>query len=61
MVHGADALRPYWTVRPEEEEVEVYRKPSADEYAERTVVATPGILYCSALKSVSVNLAKLFA
>ena len=51
----------YWIVCPEERQVEIYRQPSPTGYAERVVLAAPAVITCTALPSVSVDLAALFA
>lgn len=61
VIYAEAGIAEYWIVRPEEKEVEVYRKPSAEGYAERTVVAAPSFLICTALKNVGIDLAELFA
>ena len=50
----------YWIVCPEEKQVEVYRKPSAQGYAECLTLAAPAMLDCAALPGVRVDLAALF-
>ena len=61
IIYAEAGIAEYWIVCPEEKNVEVYRKPTAQGYAERTVLAAPAILDCASLPGVSVDLAALFA
>ena len=54
-------VKEYWIVCPEEKQVEVYRQPGADGYAERMLLAASAVIECSALPGVRVDLAALFA
>jgi len=60
-IYSEAGIAEYWIVCPEEREVEVYRGPGPDGYAERTVLAAPAVLECIALPGVRVELATLFA
>ena len=61
IIYAEAGIAEYWIVCPEEKNVEVYRKPTAQGYAERTVLTAPAILDCAPLPSVSIDLAALFA
>jgi Uma2 family endonuclease len=60
-IYAEAGVKEYWIVRAEEQEVEVYRQPGPQGYAERTVVAAPAVLECAALAGVRVDLGALFA
>ncbi len=60
-IYAEAGVKEYWIVCPEEKCAEVYRKPEATGYAERTMVAPPAVLECVALSGVRVDLAALFA
>ena len=60
-IYAEAGVREYWIVCPEKKQVEVYRGPGAEGYAECTVVASPAVLGCAALPGVAVDLAALFA
>ena len=57
--------RPYNPDEPvvclDEKQVEVYRGPGADGYAECIVLAAPAVIECDALPGVRVDLAALLA
>ena len=61
IIYGEAGITEYWIVCPEEKRVEVYRKPTAEGYAECLTVGAPAILDCGALSGVSMDLAALFA
>ncbi len=61
LIYAEAGVSEYWIVCPEEKQVEIYRQPSPTGYAERIVLAAPAVLTCTALPSVSVDLAALFA
>jgi Uma2 family endonuclease len=60
-IYAEAGVKEYWIVCPEEKQVEVYRQPGANDYAERTIIAAPAVIECSALPGVRVDLAALFA
>ena len=60
-IYAEAGVTEYWIVCPEEKQVEVYRGPHSDGYAERTMLAAPAALECAALPGVRVDLAVLFA
>jgi Uma2 family endonuclease len=60
-IYAEAGVKEYWIVCPEEKCAEVYRKPGADGYAERTTVAPPATIECGALPGVRVDLAALLA
>ena len=60
-IYAEAGVREYWIVCPREKQVELYRQPCAEGYAERTVVAAPAILESAALAGVRVDLAALFS
>jgi Uma2 family endonuclease len=61
LIYAETGVKEYWIVCPQEMQVEVYRQPGPQGYAERTVVAAPAVLECAALPGVRVDLAALFA
>ena len=61
LIYAEAGVKEYWIVCPEEKQVEVYRQPGPQGYAERTVLAPPVVLECAALAGVRVELAALFA
>ena len=60
-IYAETGVKEYWIVCPEEKQVEVYRQPGADGYAERTLLAAPAVIECTALPGVRVELSALFA
>ena len=60
-IYAEAGVKEYWIVCPQEKQVEVYRQPGANDYAERTTIAAPAVIECSALPGVRVDLAALFA
>jgi Uma2 family endonuclease len=60
-IYAEAGVKEYWIVCPEEKQVEVYRQPGANGYAERTMVAPPSVIACAALPGVRVDLTALFA
>ena len=60
-IYAEAGVKEYWIVCPEALQVEVYRLPRAEGYAERVTVAPPTTLECDALPGVRVDLAVLFA
>jgi Uma2 family endonuclease len=61
LIYAEAGVKEYWIVCPEEKQVEVYRWPSAAGYAERMVIAAPGVLECAALPGLRVDFGALFA
>lgn len=61
LIYAEAGVPEYWIVCPEEKQVEVYRQPGAQGFAERTVLAAPATIECAALPGVRVDLAALFA
>lgn len=61
LIYAEAGVPEYWIVCPEEKQVEVYRQPGAQGFAERMVLAAPAVLECAALPGVRVDLAALFA
>jgi Uma2 family endonuclease len=59
-IYAAAGVKEYWIVCPREKQVEVYRRPGAQGYAERTVLSAPVVLECTALPSVRVDLGAVF-
>ena len=60
-IYAEAGVKEYWIVCPEEKQVEVYRQPRADGYAERTTIAPLATIECATLPGVRVDLAALFA
>ena len=61
LIYAEAGVPEYWIVCPEEKQVEVYRQPGAQGFAERLVLAAPAVLECATLPGVRVDLAALFA
>ena len=61
LIYAEAGVKEYWIVCPEEKEVEVYRQPTAQGYAERTVLSAPVVLECGVLPGVRVDFGALFA
>jgi Uma2 family endonuclease len=60
-IYAEAGVKEYWIVCPREKQVEVYRQPQPEGYAERSVIAAPAVLECTALAGVQVDLGALFA
>ena len=60
-IYAEAGVKEYWIVCPDEKQAEVYRRPGATGYAERTMIAAPAVIECAALPGVRVDLAALFA
>ena len=60
-IYAESGVKEYWIVCPREKQVEVYRQPQIEGYAERSVIAAPAVLECMALTGVRVDLGALFA
>lgn len=60
-IYAEAGVKEYWIVCPEQKQVEVYRGPRVEGYAERSTVAAPAVLECAALPGVKVDIAALFA
>jgi len=61
LIYAEAGVKEYWIVCPEQKQVEVYRQPSAQGYAEPAVFAAPVLLECEALPGVRVDFGALFA
>jgi Uma2 family endonuclease len=61
LIYAEAGVKEYWIVCPKENQVEVYRQPSPQGYAERGVLVGPMILECSVLPGVRVDFGALFA
>ena len=61
LIYAEAGVSEYWIVCPEQKQVEVYRKPSAQGYAEHTLLTAATILDSAALPGVSVDLGALFS
>jgi Uma2 family endonuclease len=61
LIYAEAGVTEYWIVCPEQKQVEVYRKPGPQGYAERIIVAAPALLESAALAGVRVDLGALFA
>lgn len=61
LIYAEAGVREYWIVCPQERRVEVYRQPSPSGYAERTVVAGDGVIECTVLPGMRVDVGALFA
>ena len=61
LIYAEAGVKEYWIVCPDEKQVEVYRQPSAQGYAERTLLAAPTVLECAVLPGVRVDFGALFA
>ena len=60
LIYAEAGVKEYWIVCPDEKQVEVYRQPGPQGYAERSVVSAPAVLECAALPGVRADLAALF-
>ena len=60
-IYAEAGIPEYWIVRPEEKSIEVYRTPSPQGYAVPLIFKSPAVLESSAVRSVRVELAQLFA
>jgi len=60
-IYAEAGVKEYWIVCPAEKQVEVYRQPVVERYAERTVLSALGMLECLVLPGVRVDIAELFA
>ncbi len=60
-IYAEAGIPEYWIVRPDEKCIEVYRAPSPQGYAQPVVFKSPVVLKCSAVPSIQVDLAELFA
>jgi Uma2 family endonuclease len=61
LIYAEAGVKEYWIVCPEEKQVEIYRLPGAQGYAERTVLAAPAVVECAAVAGVRVDFGALFA
>ena len=61
LIYAEAGVSEYWIVCPDEKQVEVYRQPGAQGFAERAVLTAPAIIECAALSGVRLDLAALFA
>jgi Uma2 family endonuclease len=61
LIYAEAGVKEYWIVCPKEKQVEVYRKPTAQGYAEREVLARPTIVECAVLPGVRVDFGALLA
>jgi len=60
-IYAEAGVKEYWIVCPLTKEVEVYRRPGAEGYAEQITLSAPAVLECAALAGVRVDLGALFA
>jgi Uma2 family endonuclease len=60
-IYAEAGVKEYWIVCPEEKQVEVYRQPGANGYAERTMSTPPSVIECATLPGVRLDLTALFA
>ena len=60
-IYAEAGVAEYWIVCPDKKQVEIYRGPGADGYAECTMLGTPAVIECAALPGVRVALDALFA
>jgi Uma2 family endonuclease len=61
LIYAEAGVKEYWIVCPNDKQVEIYRQPGAQGYAERTVLASPMVLECAVLPGVRVDFGELFA
>jgi Uma2 family endonuclease len=61
LIYAEAGVKEYWIVCPEQKQVEVYRQPGAEGYAERTMLVAPSALECRVLPGVKVDFGALFA
>jgi len=61
LIYAEAGVKEYWIVCPEQKQVEVYRQPAAQGYAERVVLTAPAVLECGVLPGVKVDFGALFA
>jgi Uma2 family endonuclease len=61
LIYAEAGVKEYWIVCPEEKQVEVYRQPGPQGYADRLILAPPTTLESTALLGVRLDLAALFA
>jgi Uma2 family endonuclease len=60
LIYAEAGVKEYWIVCPSLRQIEVYRQPKSDGYAERITVAAPAVLECQSLPGVRVELGELF-
>ena len=60
LIYAEAGVKEYWIVCPERREVEVYRQPAAQGYAESLVIAPPMLLESLSVPGVRVDLASFF-
>jgi Uma2 family endonuclease len=60
VIYAEAGVKEYWIVCPETKQVEVFRQPNAQGYAEQIVLAAPAALTCAVLPGVRVDFAALF-
>ena len=61
LLYAEAGVKEYWIVSMEKAQVEVYRRPCADGYAERILVDGAKVLECAALPGLRVNFATTFS
>ena len=61
LIYAEAGVKEYWIVCPEQKEVEVYRSPTPQGYAECSVLSSPAVLECPVLPGVRVDFGALFA
>ena len=60
-IYAEAGVPEYWLVRPEQAEVDVYRRPVDGHYTEKFTLRGAETLLCGSIGSVEVNLGDLFA
>jgi Uma2 family endonuclease len=60
-IYAEAGVTEYWIVLAARRQVEVYRRPVADEYRERQLFAADEEIVCSAVPAIRISLATLFA
>jgi Uma2 family endonuclease len=61
LIYAEAGVKEYWIVCPKKKQVEIFRQPVAQDYAERTVLTAPAVLECSVLPGVRADFGALFA
>jgi Uma2 family endonuclease len=61
LIYSDASVKEYWIVRPQEKQVEVYRQPTVDGYAESAVASGNSVLSSSVVPGVQVDLGELFS
>jgi Uma2 family endonuclease len=61
LLYAEAGVKEYWIVSMEKRQVEVYRRPGAQGYADRIIVEGASVLECAALPGLRVDFATIFS